>query len=248
LRQVGTGSWFLESDEYAAWKTDPASFLWLHGIPGCGKTILSSVILENVLQYCADDPGRIVAYFYFDFNDTEKRSPDSMVRSLICGLSQQCVKIPTSLEHLFSSCENGQRQPPLDSLLEVLYRTIQEFPQSYIILDALDECTDRAELTAILERMAGWNLDESHLLVTSRKEHDIQRSLESIIDTQNTICLESELVDRDILTYVRHTLSTDKSLSKWQKDPTIREEIESALIKGAHGMYAYAPISFQVLY
>jgi hypothetical protein len=96
--------------------------------------------------------------------------------------------------------------------------------------------------------MAGWKLDESHLLVTSRKEHDIQRSLESIIDTQNTICLESELVDRDILTYVRHTLSTDKGLCKWQKDPTIREEIESALIKGAHGMYAYAPISFQVLY
>lgn len=171
-----------------------------------------------------------------------------MVRSLICGLSQQCVKIPTSLEHLFSSCEKGQRQPPLDSLLEVLRHTIQEFPQSYIILDALDECTDRAELTAILERMAGWNLDESHLLVTSRKEHDIQMSLESIIDTQNTICLESKLVDRDILTYVRHTLSTDKSLSKWQKDPAIREEIESALIKGAHGMYADTPISFEVLY
>jgi hypothetical protein len=246
LRQVGTGSWFLESDGYAAWKTDPASFLWLHGIPGCGKTILSSIILENILQYCADDPGRVVAYFYFDFNDTEKRSPDSMVRSLICGLSQQCVKIPTSLEHLFSSCENGQQQPPLDSLLEVLRHTIQEFPQSYIILDALDECTDRAELTDILERMAGWNLDESHLLVTSRKEHDIQRSLESIVDTQNTICLESELVDRDILTYVRQTLSNDKGLRKWQKDPNIRDEIESALVKGAHGMYAYTLISLQV--
>jgi hypothetical protein len=96
--------------------------------------------------------------------------------------------------------------------------------------------------------MAGWKLDESHLLVTSRKEHDIQVSLESIIDTQNTICLESERVDRDILTYVRHTLSTDKSLSKWQKDPAIREEIESALIKGAHGMYAYIPSSFEVLH
>lgn len=209
---------------------------------------MSSIILENVLQYCADDPGKVVAYFYFDFNETEKRSPESMVRSLICGLSQQCVKLPTSLEHLFSSCENGQRQPPLDSLLEVLRHTIQEFPQSYILLDALDECTDRAELTAILERMAGWKLDESHLLVTSRKEHDIQMSLESIIDTQNTICLESKLVDRDILTYVRQTLSTDKSLSKWQKDPVIREEIESALIKGAHGMYADTPISFEVLY
>jgi hypothetical protein len=141
-----------------------------------------------------------------------------MIRSLICELAQQCVKIPTSLEHLFSSCENGQRQPPLDSLLEVLHHTILEFPQSYIVLDALDECIDCAELTAILERIAGWKLDKLHLLVTSRTTHDIRRSLESIVDTQHNICLQKELVDRDILAYVRQTLSNDMSLSKWQKD------------------------------
>jgi hypothetical protein len=72
-------------------------------------------------------------------------------------------------------------------------------------------------------------------------------SLESIIDTQNTICLESELVDRTY-SLMSATQSPDKSLSKWQKDPTIRAELESSLIKGAYGMYAYTPISFQVLY
>jgi hypothetical protein len=118
----------------------------------------------------------------------------------------------------------------------------QEFPQSYIVLDALDECTDRAELMIILERMAGWKLDESHVLVTSRKERDIEISLESIVDTQNIICLQSELVDMDISTYVRQRLSDDKSLSKWQRDPDIRHEIETALMKGAHGMYGYSLI------
>jgi hypothetical protein len=167
-----------------------------------------------------------------------------MIRSLICAFAQQCVKIPTSLEHLFSSCENGQRQPPLDSLLEVLHHTIQEFPQSYIILDALDECVDCAELMSILERIAGWKLDETHLLVTSRKIHDIQRSLESIEDTRHTICLEKELVDKDILTYVRQTLSNDISLSKWQKDPNIRNEIEAALAKGSQGMYVTLLLGF----
>jgi hypothetical protein len=160
-----------------------------------------------------------------------------MVRSLVSQLSQQCVKIPTTLETLFSSCENGQRQPSLDTLLEVMLYMMQEFPQSYIVLDALDECTDRAELITILERMAGWKLDESHLLATSRKERDIEISLESIVNTQNTICLQSKLVDRDIFTYVRQRLSDDKSLSKWQKDPDVRYEIETALMKGAHGMY-----------
>ena len=168
-----------------------------------------------------------------------------MIRSLICELAQQCVKIPTSLEHLFSSCENGQRQPPLDSLLEVLHHTILEFPQSYIVLDALDECIDCAELTAILERMAGWKLDKLHLLVTSRATHDIRRSLESIVDTQHNVCLQQELVDRDILAYVRQTLSNDMSLSKWQKDPSIRDEIEAALAKGSQGMYVTLLLGFK---
>jgi len=71
-RQADTGLWFLESSQYGKWKTDPTSFLWLHGIPGCGKTILSSTVLENVFQYRADDPTKVVAYFYFDFNDAQK--------------------------------------------------------------------------------------------------------------------------------------------------------------------------------
>jgi hypothetical protein len=106
-RQADTGLWFLESDKYSAWKTNPASFLWLYGIPRCGKTILSSTIVQNVLKYCANDPGKAVAYFYFDFNDTQKRSPELMIRSLASQLSQQCVKIPTMLETLSFSSEIG---------------------------------------------------------------------------------------------------------------------------------------------
>ena len=162
-----------------------------------------------------------------------------MIRSLISQLSRQCTKIPTTLETLFSSCENGQRQPSPEALLEVLYQIVQGFPQSYIVLDALDECTDRVELMDILERIAKWRLKKLRLLVTSRKERDIERSLECVVDEQNAICLQSKLVDKDIYTYVRQRLSDDKSLSKWQEDPDIRHEIEVALMKGAHGMYAY---------
>jgi Cdc6-like AAA superfamily ATPase len=238
-RQANTGLWFLEGEDYAAWKTNPASFIWLYGIPGCGKTILSSTILQNILEYCANDTGKVVAYFYFDFNDTQKQSPELMIRSLVSQLSQQCVKIPATLEALFSSCENGQRQPSLDSLLEVMRSIIHEFPESYIVLDALDECTDRTELIAILERTIGLKLEGSHLLVTSRKERDIEISLETIVDTQNIICLQSKRVDKDIRTYVRQSLSDNKDLSKWRKDPEIKHEIEMALVKGAQGMCVY---------
>ncbi|KAF2811530.1 HET-domain-containing protein [Mytilinidion resinicola] len=60
-RQADTGLWFLESDEFAKWKIDTGSFLWLHGIPGCGKTILSSIILQNVLKHFAKNTGKVFA-------------------------------------------------------------------------------------------------------------------------------------------------------------------------------------------
>lgn len=185
-RQAETGLWFLESEQYVKWETGIASPIWLYGIPGCGKTILSSTVIRRVLQHCDDDPGKVVAYFYFDFNDVQKQNSELMLRSLISQLSQQCVKISAGLDTLFSSCESGQRQPSLDALLEAMQKLIQEFPQSYIILDALDECTDRAELMSIVETIAGWQLQKLRLLVTSRRERDIETSLECFIDGQKS--------------------------------------------------------------
>ena len=47
-RQEGTGLWFLQSHVYTQWKIQRNSTLWLYGIPGCGKTILSSTIIEDL--------------------------------------------------------------------------------------------------------------------------------------------------------------------------------------------------------
>jgi hypothetical protein len=50
----------------------------------------------------------------------------------------------------------------------------------------------------MLKEIAGWQLQNLHLLVTSRRERDIESSLEGFINLQNRICLQSGLVDRDI--------------------------------------------------
>jgi hypothetical protein len=90
--------------------------------------------------------GKRLAYFFFDFNDKQKQDPEMIVRSLLCQLSQQSIKIPISLNALFSSCESGKRQPLNNALIDALQSMIRDLPQSYVVLDALDECTQRAEL------------------------------------------------------------------------------------------------------
>jgi hypothetical protein len=105
------------------------------------------------------------------------------------------------------------------------------------VLDALDECTQRAELMEMIETMVGWKIQNLHLLVTSRRERDIESSLEGFVDPQNSICLQSEVVDKDIQRYVRQRLSNDKRLRKWEKDSSMIGQIENVLISGAKGMY-----------
>jgi hypothetical protein len=236
-RQADTGLWLLESGTFQKWKENAASRLWLYGIPGCGKTILSSTIIEHLLQHCQDNTSTVTTYFYFDFNDAQKQDPELMLRSLLRQLLQRSVTIPRGVNALFSSCDNGQRQPSAHDLLEVTQQAAQEFTQVYVVLDALDECTQRSELMGMLEVVTGWQLDNMHLLMTSRKERDIESSLKSYVDEEDTVCLQSDIVDKDIQRYIQQRLSSDKDLVKWEKDIDMRQEIEAALMGGARGMH-----------
>jgi hypothetical protein len=239
-RQAETGLWLLESAKFTEWKERAASRLWLYGIPGCGKTILSSTIIEHLLQHCHNDISMVTAYFYFDFNDTEKRDAELMLRSLLCQLLQRSVIMPKGVDELFSACENGRQKPSEHKLLEVTQQAAREFMQIYVVLDALDECMQRSELMGMLETVAGWQLDNLHLLMTSRKERDIEMSLEGYIDEEDAVCLQRDIVDQDIQRYVQQRLRSDKSLAKWNKDAAIMQEIEAALMGGARGMYVFS--------
>jgi hypothetical protein len=82
-----SGHWFLQSKAFEKWKTCPNSFLWLHGIPGCGKTILSSTIIEHLGRTIPHT--QPLLYFYFDFSDSRKQSLESMICSLTSNLYYQ---------------------------------------------------------------------------------------------------------------------------------------------------------------
>ncbi|EDU41188.1 vegetative incompatibility protein HET-E-1 [Pyrenophora tritici-repentis Pt-1C-BFP] len=139
-RQAKTGFWLLESAKFTKWKESAASRLWLYGIPGCGKTILSSTIIEHLLHHCRDDTRMVAAYFYFDFNDAQKQDPELMLRSLLCQSLQRSVVIPKGVDALFLSCENGLRKPSLHALLD------HRFRWAVCQLDTLGKCCNRAML------------------------------------------------------------------------------------------------------
>ena len=47
-RQAGTGQWLLDSAEFQAWLEADHQTLFCPGIPGAGKTILTSIVVEEL--------------------------------------------------------------------------------------------------------------------------------------------------------------------------------------------------------
>lgn len=232
-RQENTGLWFLHG-AFNEW-TKKAQLMWLHGKPGCGKTVLSSTVIAQVNETYISD-GVAVAYFFFDFNDIEKQKSDKMIRSIVKQLYASSVKKDPKLESLFSSCNNGERQPSSDELMQVLKDLMEGFYETYVILDALDECSDTQELLANIEQIQVWQLAGLHMLLTSRRLTDIEEALEQMTDSKSRICIQNAAVDADIEVYVRHRLQTDKKLKRWQNHVIAQKDINDTLKSKADGM------------
>lgn len=159
-----------------------------------------------------------------------------MIRSLITHLSVRSASTSQALESLYSSKMNGNQQPTTNELLTTLRQIIQGFEETFVILDALDECKDRQELLAGIEEMIRWKTGKLHMLVTSRKENDIEEWLNPLSNEEGKICIQSALVNDDIRTYVHERIQIDRGLKRWQKKPEVQQEIETTLMSKADGM------------
>lgn len=192
----------------------------------------SAAALQTLLQLQDANPNITIGYFYFDFNDTEKQRLDRMIRSILFQVSQRTSDGQQALSHFYERHENGQRQPPQDSVQELLCKTLGVTDSTYIILDALDECTERDDLLSFLKSLVQQQLAGLRILATSRREWDIEEPLRSVSDFN--INIQSAIVDDDIRTYIDARLITDPKLSKWPEN--VRTEILEQLMEKADGM------------
>ena len=196
--------------------------------------LTSAAALQNVIQYQEAQSDPVVSYFYFDFNDVEKQSSRKAVRSLLFQFAQQARHGLPNVEQLYQRCESGQQQPAEDVIRSLLRDIMSKTESNYIILDALDECTDRENLLTFIRNLVASKLSGLRILATSRREKDIEEQLRPIAD--HNINIQSAIVDEDIRVYIRNRLATDTKLKKWPL--SVQDEIITVMMEKAGGMYA----------
>ena len=196
------------------------------------EILCSSTAIEDITIHCRTDQASALAFFYFEFSDDSKQKTGSLVRSLITQLLAQAPEIPQVLLDMYSSYRNGEQQPSYGDLQKILQSLLGSAKNSYVVIDALDECTERQELLDLLKETAEWNLDNLRILATSRKEKDIEDGMLDLKVMQ--LDVRSELIGGDIRVHVHKTLHEDSRLKSFPKD--VQAKIEEALVKKAQGM------------
>ncbi|KAJ7897905.1 ectomycorrhiza-induced ankyrin-domain/NACHT-domain-containing protein [Mycena olivaceomarginata] len=232
LRVVDTSVWLVKTTKFAEWKEKGNSFLWVHGISGCGKTILASTIIDNLL-----DLSWVTAYFYFDTNDTTKQDLGQLLNSLVTQLSALSYEPDKVLDTLYVKESNGKHPPKHEDLVKVLQKLLTAFKEGvYIVLDALDECRDKTDLVAFIRELLNWNLRNLHVVVTSRRE-----GFDSFRELSNEIPLTPADVEEDIKKYVEGKVR----LQPWDQD--VKELVTSTLLEQGNGMFRLISCQLAVL-
>ncbi|KAH9044057.1 hypothetical protein EDB83DRAFT_1575968 [Lactarius deliciosus] len=253
LHHGGTAQWFFQGGMFDEWKST-GSFLWIHGKPGSGKTVLCSAIVQEIVSLSKAGLASM-AYFYFDFRDLDKQHIRNLLPSLLVQLSAQSDPCRDILSRLYSEHDNGEKKPRVGKMTQCLtdMLTIPDQRPIYIILDALDECPNsygipspREQVLALVKDLVNLCLPHLHICVTSRFEFDIRATLGPV--ARHRVSLHDEIGQKkDIVDYIISVVysGSETMMKRWREED--KKMVVDGLSEKADGMFRWVFCQLETL-
>lgn len=234
LRHPTTGFWLAENLTFLRWLRGSESHLWLSGIPGAGKTVLSSLIIQECLARAT--PNRAVAFFYCDYKNAASQS----VINIASALAAQLARQNEQSFHLLKVYDNKlhpnrhlKQEPKVEELMELIQKMSTTFEDVRIIVDGLDECGETASEACSVLRTLTLNSPALSLSLLSRDEPDIREELGHSFGEYIEIAAHSKDVEHYVRTEIEERIRRRKLRVK---STTLKDEIVEQLVSRAQGM------------
>ncbi|KAF8147530.1 hypothetical protein K438DRAFT_482651 [Mycena galopus ATCC 62051] len=227
-----TGGWLLRDFRFIEWRAMPGT-LWIKGISGTGKSVLSSTVIEEIVRACPEPSA--VAYFYFDFRNERQRRMDIMLRSIVWQLSGRSPFPYRSLCQLHKTLGKGTILPQHGDLLGVLTDLLSEFDRTCIVIDGLDECnkTNWKHLIKFIHSLCHPAKNAPHLLFTSQPFEEFQTAFKDA----PFIELGSQVSNDDIRSFVGSEVTR---VGNWASDDNYAKNVTEQIVQKSHGMFRMA--------
>lgn len=227
LRQPKAGKWFMESQMFQEWVKTPQQTLFCPGIPGAGKTIIVSAVIDELEAVYGDSPEVGIAYIYFDFQylHDQRQKVNTLLACLTRQLLQRMPKVPPEVVRLFNNHRSRGTRPSIKEISGVLWSTIKHFQRVFIIADALDELNNPDQfLDEIFSLQAK---EEISFLATARFMPEIMARF------QQMRVQEIQASREDVRDYLSASLKNMRSLSRM---PELHPEIIEGISDAVDGM------------
>ena len=246
-----TGSWLLECPEYLKWQNSSSSdIFWCHGIPGAGKSALTSIVVQTMLEQQKIAPAKSppLAYFYCSGKGTDSRnaSPEEILRALLRQLIGRDIRLPTrgsvaqDYQRKKEQADMTGAQTPSLGMEEIVAHILKITADDPVILvvDALDEIDDvkRGDLFNALDQIVQESQNVVKIFLSSRNDGDIVDRF----DHYSNVLIDESLNHDDINQFVQYKVDQvikSKKLLRGRVTSLLRDEIITTLCSSAQGMY-----------
>ncbi|OQD78091.1 hypothetical protein PENANT_c090G08596, partial [Penicillium antarcticum] len=189
--------WILDNDEFQQWQDNESKFLlWIRGDPGKGKTMLLCGIIDELTRLFGDFAN--ISFFFCQATDVRINNATAILRGLIYSLVK---KQPSLLSHVQGQYDDAGKALFEDinawNALSKIFTDILKDPalqSTYLIIDALDECTTGLPSLLDLVTQISSVHPQVKWIVSSRNWSEIEERL----DTTQTIPISLELNEASV--------------------------------------------------
>jgi hypothetical protein len=230
-RQEGTGQWLLNSNEFQEWVNQSKQTLFCPGIPGAGKTMITSIVVDSLCTRFQDDANIGIAYLYCNFRQQQEQKPIDLLLSLLKQLLQDRPFVFENVKGLYKRHKDKRTRLSFEEISRSLHLVIADYFRAFIIIDALDECRvsdggRRRFLSEIFNLQANTG---ANIFATSRFIPEIIKEFEG------SIPLEIRASGEDVQRYLEGHMSQLPSFVSRNVD--LQEEIKTEIVQAVDGMY-----------
>ncbi|KAK2799875.1 hypothetical protein FQN51_006476 [Onygenales sp. PD_10] len=241
-RQEGTGLWLLESREYKTWKAQGTT-LFCQGIPGAGKTMMAAIVVDELQQSLRDRDETGIACLFCNHRKKTEQTAVDLLASLLKQLVQQRQVVPKALEDLHETHSRRDTRPSLKQLSQVLLPVINEYSKAFIVIDAVDECSN---IDRDRDYLLGELFDLQHradikFFATSRFVPEIER----IFHERISVIIDIRAHDEDVRKYLEEHMALLPSCVS--KSTSLQEDIQTIVLQSFDGMFLLAQLHLNSL-
>ncbi|KAF8536164.1 hypothetical protein BDD12DRAFT_852256 [Trichophaea hybrida] len=236
-RHPDTGGWLFSTRSYQEWLQGSASVLWCYGTLGAGKTFLTSIIIDDLVNRVEFPRGNsAVAYVYCHQRDGIAQTSENIVAALLKQiLAHRKPACDSAIETLHLSRVTEDKSLTLLDMQTSIVSVAQDFEHIYIILDALDDCDEieRKKILSFIKHLSEMQTPGKFKVLVSSRSHpmDIRHAFETALQ------LEISADQEDMTAVIRGKIEL-KIAQGVMISPQLADEIVEALLQKAEGMDA----------